>query len=113
MNIVFSEVRSVDPDTFNTFPGGGLYLYGPATLVWIVSVDADADQSLRATVFETSDLAPSTAMEDETVAAADSNQTGFQSTPVPLPNDQWGTLLGMRLVGGTVAHDVTVVAIEL
>jgi hypothetical protein len=114
VNIAYSlTLPGVEPDTFVTFPGGGDVLPGPGTLVWLVFADVDADQSLQTQVLERADNLTIFVIEDETVAADVSNQTGFQSTPVPLVNDSWGTMLGVRIVGGTVNHDVNVVAIQL
>ena len=114
MNIVYNNtVSSVAPGEFITLPGGGNVLSGPGTLVWVVWADIDADQSLRAQVYERSDGLQVFSVEAETVAPDDSNLTGFQSTPVPLVNDTWGTMLGVRIVGGTTIHDLNVVAIQL
>lgn len=115
MEIILSEIRTVSPDTFQTFPGGGNYQYGgPATFVWIVSTYLAADQTLRVRVYNTSNLASGASqIEDVTITPAESNRTGFQSVPVPAPSDQWGTMLGLDIVGGTADQDVTVVTIAL
>lgn len=115
MNIVYSTTLSdVAPDTFVTFPGGGEKLWGPATLVWVVFVDAETDQSLDVRVYEESGLyASAFVVETDSIPGDASAHTGFQSTPLPLPTPGWGTNLGVTLAGGSVSHHIYVAAIAL
>lgn len=115
MNIVYSNtIADVAPDTFVSFPGGGDFIYGPATVVWVVFSDIDVDQTLDVRVYEQSELFASTyVIETESVPGDASAHTGFQATPLPLPNGSWGTNFAVTLAGGTNSHHVYVAAIEL
>lgn len=113
MNIVYTETRTITPDTFEVFTA----VTGPRTVVWLVFGEIDDPETLTVSIYSSSDLvSPINALyllEIETVTADPSNQRAFQSTPVPMVDAQWKSLAAVSITGGSTNRDMTVVAIEL
>lgn len=113
MNILHTETATFTQDSFGIFS----WVNGPGTVVNLIFGDLDVGETLTVYIFGKSDLVIGTptdyVLEEITIPAAASEQTGFQSTPVPMPNDQWAVAVGARVSGGSLDRQFRRVAILL
>lgn len=112
MNILLSETLTLTQDTFAGFS----WVYGPGTVVNLVFGAIDLGETLTVHIIGKSDLATGTTdylIEQATIPAGASLQAAYQAIPVPMPNAQWGVLLGATISGGSLSRQFTRVAILL
>jgi hypothetical protein len=113
VEIVDTQGRTLTPDEWTFFDETD----GPATVVHVIFGDLEPGESVDLRLIGTSDLVSgvpdSYVLEQVTIPDIDAHKAGYQTMPVPLPDDQWSVTVALRLTGGSLTRDFAMVAIVL